>query len=400
MGRITMADRTYEYLVFHYSQRQDNRAPTFCVFHAPAHEVLEWSAINRLDRKDPNAIQRDPKKSRITGIRRFLSLDERNTIPTAVVLTLDKHKLEPIKLGSQGNKGTLGKDLYRLSIVTPINAPEAKKPGLVIDGQHRLKGVDVYSKDTHVNVVVLLNTDDDEKAFQFLVINNKASKVSPDHIRALNVNWSSTLPDRLLTARLAVNENVSSVQVADTEDNSPFRGLIQWPNNWSYGGGSLSKEGFVVPAAIEGAISHIKSKRVADLDDDETVDDFFLTIWSEIKQAWHAQFRKNSEKHPTKLLEKVSIITLTEFIVGELTSLSRAKQSRFSLADMDSVATHARDLLDFLSPEFWVVDWKSTSYDTRAGRDLVVDAIELMHGNISEGREWHEGLDFIVERDN
>lgn len=396
-GKREMADKTFDYWAFLYNQRGNLRAPDFCVFHAPAAQILEWAAINRLNRDDPQAIQRDPKKSRIAGIKRFFAMEERNTIPTAIVLTLDDYHLHPVDSAIVGGKGVAIEGLHRLSIVVSDIASEAEKPGLVIDGQHRLKGIAEYSKDVHLNVVVLLKADADEKAFQFLVINNKASKVSPDHIRALNVNYSEALPDRLLTARLAVSENVSSVQIADTYPGSPFEQLIKWPNNWIYKGQNPQKAGFIVPAAIEAAVSHIKSKRVADLDDEETVDDFFLTIWSEVKAQWSAQFTQKSDANPTKLLEKVSIITLTEFLVGELISMSRGKHSRFSLADMEKVRENTRDLLSNLSPEFWVAGWKSASYDTRAGRDLLVEAIERMHGNLSDGREWHVDLDSVVD---
>lgn len=392
-----MPNKSFEYWAFLYNQRENQQAPAFCVFHAPAAQVLEWAAINRLSRDDPLAIQRDPKKSRIAGIKRFFTMETRNTIPTAVVLTLDNCQMLSVDSVMVDGQAAVVEGLYKLKITVPDGASEAEKPGLVIDGQHRLKGIAEYSDTTQLNVVVLLNTDADEKAFQFLVINNKASKVSPDHIRALNVNYSDALPERLLTARLAVSENVSSVQIADNDPDSPFEGLIKWPNNWVYKGPKPQKEGFIVPAAIEGAISHIRSKRVADLDDEETVDDFFLAIWSEIKAQWGAQFSQKSDANPTKLLEKVGIITLTEFLVGEMISMSRAKHSRFSLADMEKVRENTRDLLGTLSPEFWVVEWKSASYDTRAGRDLLVEAIERMHGNLSDGREWYADLDSVVD---
>lgn len=396
-GKHDMSEKIFEYWVFFYEQRQNPNAPSFCVFHAPATDILEWAAINRLNRDDPQAIQRDPKKSRIAGIRRFFEMEELNTVPTAVVLTLDKYKLDVVDSVTINGASNQIKGLQKLTISVPDGALEKDKPGLVIDGQHRLKGSAEYSPTTHLNVVVMLNTNDDEKAFQFLVINNKAAKVSSDHIRALNVNFSESLPDRLMTARLAVNENVTSVQVADTDPESPFNGLIKWPNNWTYKGANPHKEGFIAPAAIEGAISHIKSKRVADLDDDETIDDFFLAIWSEIKAKWNAQFAPKSEANPTKLLDKVSIITLTEFLVGELISMSRAKHTRFSLADMDKVRENTRDLLADLSPEFWVEEWKSASYDTRVGRDIIVESIELMYGNLSDSRDWRTGLNAVID---
>lgn len=392
-----MSGKTFSYWAFLYSQRENTNSPKFCVFHAPAAQILEWAAINRLSRDDPQAIQRDPKKSRIAGIKRYFAVEDRNTIPTAVVITLDSYEIDRIEKVYCDGKETPIVDLYKITIKVSDGIQESDKPGLVIDGQHRLKGISEYSDKTHVNVVALLDADADEKAFQFLVINNKAAKVSPDHIRALNINFSDALPERLLTARLAVNENVSSVQIADTDPESPFKGLIKWPNNWVYSGQKPEKEGFIAPAAIEGSISHIKSKRIADLDDDETVDDFFLSIWSEIKERWADRFIQKTAENPIKLLDKVSIVTLTEFLLSQLISISRAKHTKFSLADMEKVRSNVADIISCMNPEFWQVEWKSSSYDTRAGRDLLLDAIERMHGNISDGRDWNVDLDTLID---
>jgi DGQHR domain-containing protein len=392
-----MVTNRFEYWALRYNQRNNQDAPTFCVFHAPASQILMWAAINRLSRDDPTAIQRDPKKSRISAIKRFFLTEPRNTVPTSVILTLDNCEIQEATSVAIDARSYPTKDLIKLTVTVSEGASEADKPGLVIDGQHRLKGIAEYGDDTHVNVVVLLNADADEKAFQFLVINNKASKVSPDHIRALNVNYSNALPARLLTARLAVSENVSSVHIADSDSDSPFKGLIKWPNNWVYKEAEPKKTGFIAPSAIEAAISHIKSKRIADLDDDETVDDFFLSMWSEVKLKWGDLFSQRSDANPTKLLEKASIITLTEFLLGQLISISRSKHSRFSLSDMSKVRENTRDLLSNLDPVFWVVNWKSASYDTRAGRDLLVEAIERMHGNVADGRDWHLELDTVID---
>ncbi|MFX5896017.1 hypothetical protein ABTE59_19240, partial [Acinetobacter baumannii] len=92
------------------------------------------AAINRLNRDDPLAIQRDPKKSRIAGIKRFFAMEARNTIPTAVVLTLDAHELLPVTSVTVDQHVDTIEGLYKLRIVVSDSATEAEKPGLVIDG--------------------------------------------------------------------------------------------------------------------------------------------------------------------------------------------------------------------------------------------------------------------------
>jgi len=225
---------SFHYPVFVYSQRNTSNSPRFCLFRAKVSEILQWAAIQRLSKNDPAAIQRDPKRTRILGIKRFLEREPRNTIPTAVILTLDNIDITFVSIDEQQDQDRVITDsgLAVLKINLPNNISDSEKPGLVIDGQHRLKGIEAYDCQTCVNVVALLDADADEKAFQFLVINNKVAKVSVDHIRALNLNYNTArLTDRLKDARLSLNDNVGSVGVMDKDSESPFKGLIKWPNN-------------------------------------------------------------------------------------------------------------------------------------------------------------------------
>ena len=387
--------KTFRYAAFVYNQRNIGNAPKFCLFYAKVSEILQWAAIQRLSKDDPVAVQRDPKRTRILGIKRFLEREPKNTIPTAVVLTLDNIVINAIPNleGQDENEILANSGLMFLQINLPDGASDFDKPGLVIDGQHRLKGIEAYDPQTYVNIVALLDADVDEKAFQFLVINNKVAKVSADHIRALNLNYTSALTDRLKDARLSINDNVGSVGVMDTDPESPFQGLIKWPNNVSYEGDKAKNEGYVIPAAIEASIGYIKSLGIGDLDDNDSVDEFFITIWRKISEEWKPIF--NNMKG-NKLLDKVGIVCLTEFLVRELRSMSINKYTRFSMADPDKVEEFTKDILDGLDPDFWTSEWKSTSYDTRAGRDQIVASLVSIYGNISDGKPWNEEVDVIA----
>ncbi len=144
----------------------------------PAGEILQWSAIKRLE-EIAGAPQRQPSPAKVRAIRRFLETDARNTIPTSVILTLDLAPGQLVLRDQDSSFAVLEFD---------FNAGDVR-PGLVIDGQHRLMGIESFGYETQVNVVAILGANDEEKAFQFLVINNKASKVSVDHIRALALHY-------------------------------------------------------------------------------------------------------------------------------------------------------------------------------------------------------------------
>src|ERR1019366_2344711 len=193
-------------------QQQSENAPSFCIFHAPVADVLAWSDIRRLE-EEPGAPQRRMSPAKVKAIRRFLEQDSRNTIPTSVILTLD--------LPEGSVEAVEGYESF--AILTFELLEGQQKPGLIIDGQHRLLGMNDFSPTTNVNVVAILGANDVEKAFQFLVINNKASKVSLDHIRALALHYEDeALKTRLTTARLTLNANVPFVGLVNDRDDSPF----------------------------------------------------------------------------------------------------------------------------------------------------------------------------------
>jgi DGQHR domain-containing protein len=110
-----------------FSQRVDGNAPTFCLFEAPVKDVISWSTIPTLTPENQNGIQRPLKDSKVRAIKKFLESDERNTIPTAIVVTISSNACRI----DNGN------------ILIDITA---KEDILVIDGQHRLHGLNAFDE--------------------------------------------------------------------------------------------------------------------------------------------------------------------------------------------------------------------------------------------------------------
>lgn len=146
----------------------------YCLFSATVGEILQWADIKRLPEK-PGVPQRAVNKAKLLAVRRFLELDPRNTIPSGIIVNLN--------LPADAFKRAGQKLPPELRLVT-ISFEKDKKPGFIVDGQHRILGMNDLEPNLRVNVIALLGVNDMEIAFQFLVLNNKASKVSTDHIRA------------------------------------------------------------------------------------------------------------------------------------------------------------------------------------------------------------------------
>jgi hypothetical protein len=256
------------------------------------------------------------------------------------------------------------------------------QPGLVIDGQHRLIGVNAFDHGTQINVVAILGADDMEKAFQFLVINNKASKVSVDHIRALALHYEEgALKERLATARLNLNPNVGFVGLVNDNEDSPFRGMIAWPI-------TPEPNRIVTPSAIEASITYIQQQKVRDFSSDDVLLEFFYTIWRRISLRWPDLWNAES-----RLLSKVGVICMNQYMTDTL--VASYDLGRLDISDPDRIAELVDELLDNQERKFWRVPWTSTSYDTKVGRALIVQSLIQIARNVRAGSSWFEDIELV-----
>ena len=364
---------TFRYECLVTKQRTANEAPTFCLFHAPASEILQWADIKRLE-EEPGAPQRRTSPAKVKAIKRFLNSDQRNTIPTSVILTIDipLDRIHPVNVDHSHSFAFLDIEVL----------PGSPKPGLVIDGQHRLLGMKDYAPETDVNVVAILAASDMEKAFQFLVINNKASKVSMDHIRALALHYEeAALKTRLETARLNLDPNVGYVGLLNNAEDSPFRGMISWP---------LTPEAnrIIVPASIEASIGYIQQQKVRAFESEDVLLEFFYTIWRRIKERWPDLWNPES-----RLLNKVGIICMTQYMTDAL--VGSYDLGKLDVSDPDQVGHLVDEILSHQERSFWKVPWTSTSYDTKVGRALIVASLVQIARNVRAGVPWHEDVELI-----
>ena len=65
------------------------------------------------------------------------------------------------------------------------------------------------------------------------------------------------------------------------------------------------------------------------------------------------------------------------------------------IADPDAVRKRVNQLLTFQEEQFWTVGWTASSLDTRAGRDLVMEALSLVARNKRAEIPWYEGMGLI-----
>jgi DGQHR domain-containing protein len=359
-----------KYRCIKFKQRLSEQSLETCIFSAPVGELLNWVTIPSISPERKDGIQRTRNDFRVRGITKFMAEDERNIIPTAIVIALSNNVFE---ISSGDDNG-----FY-------IEIDESKSAdALVIDGQHRLYGMNAFNQNTVVPVVAILGASTDEKAFQFIVINNKVSKVSPDHIRALAINYSAQeLKTRLRSARLSLSPQVSYVGWANEEEGSPFKGLLSLPN---------ISEGnrWIVPASIESSIAYIQSKNMRALEDEDILLDFFLTIWKVIKQNWGNAFSKDS-----KLLTKAGLTCMNQFVVDGIEFITNYSEDEMDLSNEEDVTKCVQKVLKIQQEDFWLAAWNIPISDTGSVRSQIIESMKQIQQNIKYKLPWATDVNLI-----
>jgi DGQHR domain-containing protein len=361
-------------------QRDLASVPKFALFSCPAGQILQWAAVRRRE-DDPDGPQRRLSRAKINGIKRFLNLDGRNCIPPAVTLTL---RIENTQM--QQLEGTDPADsIFVLEFSVEDDVADADKPGIVIDGQHRLFGMSEFDPNLPVNVVALLNAEDMETAFQFLVINNKSTKVSSDLIRTLALDYQNDeLAERLRTARLTLDDNLKYVGLMDSDTQSPFAGHITLV---THTGDEDNR--FVSPSAIENAVSSIQRKNVKELGNEDALCDFFYAIWRPTIEKWPELWNAES-----KLTHKVSVVAFTMFVTEAL--ISKYDWDELDVTNAEEVAETTNRILANLTPEFWTCEWNIKISDAKAVRDKIIESLTQISRNIRSDATWNEDVEIVV----
>ena len=372
----TKTKKTYEAIAF--AQRIDANAPKLVMFNAPAGEITQWAGVDQLSptTKGP---QREKREARVEAIRKFFISDENNTIPTALIVAFSKNRSSFTKTKASEGLGTL-----------TVKLDSSSKAATIVDGQHRLFGAKDFNPKTRLAVVALLDADEVEKAFQFLVINNKASKVPATHTKALLAKLKATkLNDRLKGARLAFDEEgINDVDLINSDKDSPFYQTIDWPS-------TPKGKRKVQATAIEISLDYLGGLGISDFSDRDVRRSIFLSIWKVIKEKWGDLFKADS-----RLISKVGIVCLTRFIADRITNWADSDELEIVITDLDQIEEQTKKIINYMDKRFWTNPWAEKAqggFDTNQGRDRVVAAITMLYRNGRRDLPWYSDIE-IIER--
>lgn len=347
---------------FWLNQRANDDAPKLFVFSVKAKELLKH-AKTEVVAHGTTGVQRILIETRVKNVTKFFNKNRKNIIPTSIFVSIEKDDLG-IEEGADGY----------ISIDIPCIDDE--KFITIIDGQHRLKGMADVDEDMYVLVSAMLNPDEVEEAFQFIIINNKSHKVPPDHVKSIISNYESielALKSRLTAVGVSVNKQLPNIDLINTEEESPLNGLINWTNH---------EEGIIKLTAIEQSLSYIE-ERVQEAREDQSIKrDILYQIWNAIKEVYEVIWTGQEVNH---LFEKSAFFVLTSLLVENTFTycdIMNEMGNEISITDDDTFYDATKMYLKKFPSDFWILSWTKKGLDTAAGRILIKNSIQQVKNNI------------------
>lgn len=277
------------------------------------------------------------------------------------------------------------------------------KPGLIIDGQHRVFGAkNVSEHDVNLPLVILPGLEFAEQVFQFYVLNSKATALKPTELRRI-VSTSLTneeierLYERFRAAGIEANEARWTLTM-NQAPSSPFHGLIDF---------GFGNQGAVIPENVADQVvrgfmkmPRAKYRQLTDplgeqwTNPDRRLEVFFW-FWGAVKDyykdLWEEAEASASEGVKDQLFMKAALLTLQSFLLKRfVTALPyRGAGEPPPLSSRDELARMVASTLTNLPAEFFQREWKMKQIDTAEGRkelegtmDTVWDAQGKVHGNL------------------
>lgn len=366
---------TFEYSAFSFKQQENS--PRLVLFIAKVSEIQTWASVKELSPKSWGS-QREGKEARVEAISDFLRENNKNSIPTAIIVAFEK---DTVKVSSQTIEITQPKTVNAIDV-------DNNTAATIVDGQHRLMGMNSFDPNMYTTVIGLLDSDFVEQAFQFLVINNKSSKVPAPHLKALLAKMKDTdLPQRLKGARIAFNaKGITDVDLVNSIPDSPFYEKVDWTL-------TEHSERWVQATAIEQALYYIGSLGIPEFDDLDTRRRVFLKIWSVIKDTWPSLWVKDS-----KLIAKVNILCLTRLIIDRITNWADSEDVQIELTNLDHIKIQTQKILKYMNPAFWNTPWPEKArggFDTAQGKERYLGALIQLYRNGRKDVAWYSDIEII-----
>jgi DGQHR domain-containing protein len=392
--------KTLSYFGVAVTQRASGDSPRFFSFYAKVTEILSWAGVKRTTEHE-GGTQRVIKPARRAAVRRFLESDGKNTLPGSIIIGFRDDSIQflpcPDYRGAEERnrcEGNLEYGKIELTFDDSLDPNDEKSshlmPGLVVDGQHRLKGCgDFTPEDIPLLVVGILKSTPDEEAFQFIVINQKSQKVATTNIKSIIADLDygeEALSDRLESAGIRFGESTPTLVRVNGDPDSPFYKMLDWERN-----DRDSKASRIIPvSAIEACIKHLQSSFEVLLEDRDSAEAVFIDIWSAIKGIYPDLWNGDDSN---KLLKKVSIMAINDYITHDL--LMKWATDTVDPLESEDLRRYVVGLFDPIPADFWTEEWTARVQDNANVRGMIQSDLEKIIVNSKIGTSWKRKLALI-----
>jgi hypothetical protein len=269
------------------------------------------------------------------------------------------------------------------------------KPGLIIDGQHRVIGAkNVSDHDVTLPVIVLHGLPHEEQVFQFYVLNSKAKPLRPTELRritstSLTNSEIDALYQRFRTAGVDANEARWTYEM-NTSPDSVFRDLL----DFGFGTASAVIPENVADQLVRAFMKMPRSRYSALMDpvagrwnDANERLRIFFDFWRAIREVysavWEEAVNASKKGEQRQIFTKVALLTLQRFILDRfVTALPyRSRSAPPPFATAEATKEMVQSTLANLPAEFFSREWKVKQMDTSAGRELLYAAMGQVWDN-------------------
>jgi DGQHR domain-containing protein len=348
------------------NQRNNADCPRIFVSAIPAIEINEWVDVIPT-REKKGAVQRMLSDAHVRSIKNYINASEKNIIPTAITIAIPDgcYELEEVT----GEIANLAKLIVKVE--------NNNKPGLLIDGQHRLAGLLATDGSIPLLCTIILGADDLERALNFVVINNKAKRVPNDLVKAivseLEPGQKVEFTNRITAIGLALGDYHNAVKILFLSEASPFFGIVDWDINREV------EKRIIKPLALEQALRFVRNELIveSELDIDEVIE-ILSAMWSGIMKC--SGYSEILLKPDSQLLSKAAFVATTEFLVSRLNQ--EIEEGSVNATDLSTVEDYCHGVIDKIPADFWIAEWKEKSLDTSAGRNLIKAALSQIRTNV------------------
>jgi DGQHR domain-containing protein len=277
-----------------------------------------------------------------------------------------------------------------LSFEIDPGGPEEDKPALVVDGQHRLLGIGSYGKeDIPIFIACLLDADLAEQAFQFIVINNKAVRVSADNVKSIIARQydEPKLNERLEKSGVRYGQAVSFLKEANEDKRSPFAKILDWEFN-------KDESSKIVPiTAVEACVRMIRARFEMLQEDQDSLLSLLYAIWAPVKKSYSGLWAKDS-----KLMTKVCITTLNEFLVDRLHF--NWEEGNVDIFESKEVSECVESMVQKIPTQFWESEWNILIQDNANIRKIIKDDLTRIVSNLRQKKVWSEGAVVLAQHED